>query len=403
MRASRWAVDGRCLDARNDQWCLRIVALLGDRVPCWHGAPGRRSVPTVLPCPGPAVPPSCARYWPRSRWSPRSASWPPRPTARRGSPSRSACSSSLATTGLSVLVTRRREGAVVGVLLGLLSLAVALVVAKEIWLQWLATTDDPGRWAWLVAVSAENAWWILATFGLLLLHFPDGRVPSPRWRWVPVTMVVDDGGHPGRRCGGRRAVPRTAGGPGPAVRPAPGVVGAALPGRVRGAAPAHRCLRGVPGAAVPACRPHPAPADQVAGPGRDRHAALPPALPARDRDLGPAVVDQRHHRARLARRHPGGCGDSGAQARPVRRRQGPGGRRHLGAGDRAAAGRLRGRLVGRRCAGRPRLRDRRRDRNRGRRRCSCCPLCASCGERSTPGCTRCAGPLSPRSTSCTGR
>ena len=94
------------------------------------------------------------------------------------------------TTALSVLVTGRREGAPVGVLLGLLSLAVSLVIAKEIWLQWLATTDDPGRWAWLVAVSAENAWWILATFGLLLLHFPDGRVPSPRWRWVPPTLVV---------------------------------------------------------------------------------------------------------------------------------------------------------------------------------------------------------------------
>ena len=75
-------------------------------------------------------------------------------------------------------------------LLGLLSLAVAHVVAKEIWLQWLATTDDPDRWSWLVAVTAEDAWWVLATFGLLLLHFPDGRVPSRRWRWVPATMVI---------------------------------------------------------------------------------------------------------------------------------------------------------------------------------------------------------------------
>ena len=95
-----------------------------------------------------------------------------------------------ATTGLSVLVSRRRDGAPVGALLGLLSLAVAHVVAKEIWLQWLATTDDPDRWSWLVAVTAEDAWWVLTAFGLLLLHFPDGRVPSRRWRWVPATMVV---------------------------------------------------------------------------------------------------------------------------------------------------------------------------------------------------------------------
>ena len=86
------------------------------------------------------------------------------------------------TSGLSVLVARRPEGAVVGALLGLLSFAVAHVVAKEVWLQWLATTDRASDQAWLVAVTAENAWWILSTFGLLLLYFPDGRLPSRRWR-----------------------------------------------------------------------------------------------------------------------------------------------------------------------------------------------------------------------------
>jgi signal transduction histidine kinase len=95
-----------------------------------------------------------------------------------------------ASSGLSVLVARRRDGAVVGTLLGLLSLSVAHVVAKEVWLQGLPSTGDEERWAWLVAVTAENAWWILGIFGLLLLFFPDGRVPSRRWRWVPPAMVV---------------------------------------------------------------------------------------------------------------------------------------------------------------------------------------------------------------------
>ena len=270
-----------------------------------------------------------------------------------------------AATGLSVLISRRREGATVGVLLGLLSLAVAHVVAKEIWLQWLATTDDPDRWSWLVAVTAEDAWWILTTFGLLLLHFPDGRRAV-----TPLALGPGDdgdrcGGHPGPGCARRRAVPGTAGRPGPPVRSASGLVGAALPGRVRGDAPAHRGLRGVAGAAVPACRPHPAPADQVARAGRDRHAALPAALPARDRDLGRAAVVQRGRGDRFAGRHPGCGGDRGAPARPLRRRQGTRARRHLGAGHRAAARRLRGSLVGGRRADRPGLRDRRRDRYRG--------------------------------------
>ena len=93
-------------------------------------------------------------------------------------------------SGLSVLVARRPEGAVVGVLLGLLSLSVAHVVAKEVWLRWLAADGSPRDWAWLVAATAENAWWVLATFALLLLYFPDGRLPSARWRLVPPVLVV---------------------------------------------------------------------------------------------------------------------------------------------------------------------------------------------------------------------
>ncbi|BAK36568.1 putative two-component system histidine kinase [Microlunatus phosphovorus NM-1] len=95
----------------------------------------------------------------------------------------------LPSSALSLLMVRRPDGAVVGVLLGLLSLTVAQVVVKELWLIWLARSGEPDRWAWLVAVTAENSWWVLAAFALLLLHFPDGRLPSPRWRWVPPVLL----------------------------------------------------------------------------------------------------------------------------------------------------------------------------------------------------------------------
>ena len=41
-----------------------------------------------------------------------------------------------------------------------------------------------------MAVTAENAWWVLADFGLLLLYFPDGRLPSRRWPCVPPALVL---------------------------------------------------------------------------------------------------------------------------------------------------------------------------------------------------------------------
>ena len=53
-------------------------------------------------------------------------------------------------------------------------------------------TTPGGGHGWPRSPS-EDAWWILATFGLRPLHFPDGPGAVPRWRWVP------RGGGRGRR------------------------------------------------------------------------------------------------------------------------------------------------------------------------------------------------------------
>ena len=46
---------------------------------------------------------------------------------------------------------------ITGVAYPALVTAVAQVALKEIWLIWLAKSGESGRWAWLVAVTADDA------------------------------------------------------------------------------------------------------------------------------------------------------------------------------------------------------------------------------------------------------
>jgi signal transduction histidine kinase len=95
---------------------------------------------------------------------------------------------------LGVVVLRRQPGNAVGLCLGLVGLATAVTATKEIGWQVLAGYPERwGDWAWAVAVLNESAWWVFTAVGLLLLYFPDGRLPGPRWRWVPPVMVACTG------------------------------------------------------------------------------------------------------------------------------------------------------------------------------------------------------------------
>ena len=97
---------------------------------------------------------------------------------------------------MGLLVARSRPVPLIGWLL--LGGAVAVVSSgfADAWARYALLAEPGSLPGGRLAVLYDNASWPLLFAGVtaVALTFPDGRLPSPRWRWVPIAGVVGFGG-----------------------------------------------------------------------------------------------------------------------------------------------------------------------------------------------------------------
>jgi signal transduction histidine kinase len=103
-----------------------------------------------------------------------------------------ALSAAPAAAVLGVVIAWRRPHNVVGPLLALVGLAAAVNAGRDVGWWYLADRrpDLLPSLDWLAALGDQSAAWLFVAIGLLLVYFPDGRLPGPRWRWVPPTLII---------------------------------------------------------------------------------------------------------------------------------------------------------------------------------------------------------------------
>lgn len=92
---------------------------------------------------------------------------------------------------LAIPVARRAPSPTVGALMALVAFNLGLTIAKET--GWDVLAAHPAEWdtySWTAAVFNESAWFLAVSIMLLVLYFPDGRLPSRRLRVVPAALLT---------------------------------------------------------------------------------------------------------------------------------------------------------------------------------------------------------------------
>ena len=99
---------------------------------------------------------------------------------------------SLPSIGLGLVIAYRWPGNPVGALLTFVGFAIATVPSMETYIAATRAHPDALALPGIVIPLDQGVWMLMyLPIALLMLFFPDGRLPSRRWRWVAGALVAD--------------------------------------------------------------------------------------------------------------------------------------------------------------------------------------------------------------------